>query len=444
MSPAAPTTFPMQDIPSLWQETAGARPALTSFADHGRSTGAQHYDVVIIGGGYTGLSTARYLARRGMSAVVLEANRIGWGASGRNGGVVSGKFRLSFSDIARRCGLDTARRMHDLGIEAIDHVAELIEDYGIANAQYRATGSLRCAHNALSLEGLKTETAWLRTALGDKACSILSAPQMQEETGSPDFVGGMLNTHGGIIHPLNYVFGLAAGLQAEGIDIFEQTPVLRFLKDGPGVVVETAYGAISAAQVVIATNSYSDLTKATSAIKRSIIPFRSAMIATEPLTGEIGLDLLSSDRSYTETRRMMRWFRKADQRLIYGGRGAFGKSDSDSAFAALRRAMVRQFPQLRDVAVTHGWSGLVAMTLDSIPHMGRLDERVVYAVGYNGTGVALASNMGKHVAALVAGDNPDLGLLTAQKLKPVPFYPIREPSVRLVAGWYQFLDAIGR
>ncbi|WP_367249158.1 NAD(P)/FAD-dependent oxidoreductase, partial [Pseudomonas sp. SB113] len=131
------------------------------------------------------------------------------------------------------------------------------------------------------------------------------------------------------------------------------------------------------------------------------------MIATEPLSGS---NLLTNGRSYTETRRMMRWFRKAGDRLLYGGRGAFGKTDSTSAFSALHKAMVRQFPELSNVAVTHKWSGLVAMTMDSIPHAGRLDERVVYAVGYNGTSVALASTMGKHVAAIVAGEKPDLGL----------------------------------
>lgn len=429
---------PLPDIQSLWQETAASRPAFDEMSSGHR------FDVAIIGGGYTGLSTARYLARRGLSAVVLEASRIGWGASGRNGGVVSGKFRLSFSDIAARYGLDTARRMHDLGIEAIDHVGELVEDYGIASAGFHPTGSLRCAHNQVSLDGLKKEVAWLHGTLGDRACSILSPEEMEAETGSRDFVGGMLNTHGGVIHPLNFVLGIAAGLKAAGIAIHEKAPVTAIRRDRNGVVLETPHGAVSAGQVVIATNSYSDLTPATSAVRKSIIPFRSAMIATEPLTDSAYASLLSQDRSYTETRRMMRWFRRAGDRVIYGGRGAFGKTDSEGAFAALHKAMVRQFPELAAVSVTHRWSGLVAMTMDSIPHLGRLDDRVVYAVGYNGTGVAMASNMGRYVAAMVAGENPDLGLLTRTPLKPVPLYPIREPVVRLVAGWYQFLDAIGR
>jgi glycine/D-amino acid oxidase-like deaminating enzyme len=210
------------------------------------------------------------------------------------------------------------------------------------------------------------------------------------------------------------------------------------------VLVETPHGVITARQVVIATNSYSEITAATAPVRSSIIPFRSAMIATAPLAGTAAAGLLATGRSYTETRRMMRWFRKSGDRLLYGGRGAFGKDDSAAAFRALETAMVRQFPELEGVAVTHRWSGLVAMTLDSLPHVGRLDDRVVYSVGYNGTGVALSSGIGRHVAALVAGESPDLGLLTATSLQRIPFYGLREPAVRLVAGWYQFLDAIGR
>jgi len=429
---------PQSDVASLWQATAGTRPLLS------RLNGDRTCDVAIIGGGYTGLSTARSLAKAGLSPVVLEANRIGWGASGRTGGVVSGKFRVPFREIAARHGLDTARAMHDLGIDAIEHVGELVSDYGIADADYRPTGSLRCAYNDHTFAQLKAETAWLRETMGDTAVSILSAEQVAAETGATDFVGGMLNTHGGVIHPLNFVFGIAKGLQAAGVDIFEQTPVLRFRRDGAGVLVETPYGTVTAKQVVIATNSYSDLTSATAAVKTSIIPFRSAMIATEPLAGTAGARLLPTGRSYTETRRMMRWFRKSGDRLLYGGRGAFGKTDSESAFAALETAMVRQFPELADVRITHRWSGLVAMTIDSLPHLGRLDDRVVYSVGYNGTGVALASGIGRHVAALVTGQAPDLGLITALPLQRIPAYGLREPAVRLVAGWYQFLDAIGR
>jgi gamma-glutamylputrescine oxidase len=429
---------PLSEIASLWSDTAASAPRF------GRLSGNRQYDVAIIGGGYTGLAAARYLARKGLSPVVLEASRVGWGASGRNGGVVSGKFRLTFSSIAEGWGIDMARHMHGLGIEAIDHVGELVEAYGINVANFQKSGSLRCAHNEISLSALKKEVAWLNDVLGDHSTSILAPSQMLEETGSTGFTGGLLNTHGGVIHPLNFVRGLAAGIAAEGITIFEHSPVTSMRRDSAGLALETPGGTINARHAVIATNAYSDLTAATQTVQRTLIPFRSAIIATEPLTGTPAAKLLSKGRSYTETRRMMRWFRKSGDRLLFGGRGAFGKTDSPSAFAALQKAMVAQFPELADVKVTHRWSGLVGMTLNSIPHVGRLDDRISYAVGYNGTGVAMSTLMGKYLAEIVIGNKPNIGLLASERLKKVPFYPIREPAVRLVAGWYQFLDAIGR
>jgi glycine/D-amino acid oxidase-like deaminating enzyme len=423
---------------SLWRETALPAPAPVMLSD------AVNADIAIIGGGYTGLNAALRAIERGLHPVVLEAAEIGWGASGRNGGVVSTKFRVSLSDIARHHGLEIARRMHRIGHDAMDCVERNIEELGIADAGFARTGNLRCAHNNLAQTRLVAEAETARDMFGDTSLTILGADQVREETGSADFVGGVLSTHAGVIHPLSYARGLAAAVHADGGKIFEHSAVLARNKDGDRAVLTTAQGEVIARHVLIATNGYSDITAATAPVRGTVIPFRSAMIATEPLGPKLRATLMPHGRSYSETRRMMRWFRPAGDRMLFGGRGAFGREDSASASQALERALKNIFPQLAGTAITHRWSGLVAMTMDSLPQVGMLDERTGFALGYNGAGIALSSLMGSRVVDLMLGDKPDLGLIERDGPKPIPFYVVREPAVRTVAGWYQFLDAIGR
>jgi gamma-glutamylputrescine oxidase len=200
---------------------------------------------------------------------------------------------------------------------------------------------------------------------------------------------------------------------------------------------------VRAKQVIVATNAYSDLTPATSPYQRELVPFRSAMIATERLPAELDARLMVERRSYTETRRMMKWFRKVDGRMLFGGRDAFGKEGQTTGFDALQRAMVALFPELADLRVAYRWSGYVGMTFNSLPHVGRSDDATTFCLGYNGAGVAMASLLGQHAAALALGETPELSLLAAPGLRPVPFHSLRAPGVRLVAAWYQFLDAVG-
>jgi gamma-glutamylputrescine oxidase len=429
---------PMASAPSLWADTAEPLPAFPKLA------GELKADVVIIGAGYTGLSAAHHIAKSGLSPVVLEANHPGWGASGRNGGVITAKFRLSFRDIDAAHGRVMARRMYEIAHESVEMVDELVSEFGIESARLTRSGQVKAAHNQATFRSAIDEAEWMKREMGDTEVRILDAHQVREETGSRGFVGGVLNPGSGGIHPLNYLRGLAKGVARRGVPIFQESPVLALRRDGDGVIAETPGGSVRARQAVIATNSYSDLTSATVRLQRTLVPFRSALIATEKLSPNLAGSLMPTGRTYTETKRMMRWFRKVEDRVIFGGRGAFGKQDSESAFEALRRAMTGIFPELADVPLEFRWSGLVGMTLDSVPHVGRIDDRTLYSVGYNGAGVAMSSLMGRYLADLVHGEKVDLGLLDAGRLKTIPFYAFREPAVRAVAGWYQFLDAIGR
>ncbi|WP_421375703.1 NAD(P)/FAD-dependent oxidoreductase [Paraburkholderia sp. DD10] len=439
-----PDKQPHNQPDSLWRALAATSPD-ESAALGTPLTRDLDVEVAVIGAGYSGLAAAYALQKRGVECVVLDANPVGWGASGRNGGVVSSKFRLSFPAIHALHGLDTAKRMHRLAHEGVRVVESLVDEFGLERARFEHTGSLRCAHTERAFASIRAEADWVRTTLGDTSMTVQSRDEVTRETGSKGFVGGVLSADAGTILPLEYVRGLARGIARRGVPIHESTPVLE-MRRAPGdtrVTLRTPGGTVRAKQVIVATNAYSDLTPATSPYQRELVPFRSAMIATARLPAELDARLMVERRSYTETRRMMKWFRKVDGRILFGGRDAFGKEGQTTGFDALQRAMIALFPELADLRVAYRWSGYVGMTFNSLPHVGRSDDATTFCLGYNGAGVAMASLLGQHAAALALGETPELSLLAAPGLRPVPFHSLRAPGVRLVAAWYQFLDAVG-
>ena len=424
-------------VPSLWAATADPplqRPALA---------GEVLADVAIVGAGYTGLSAALKIAKEGRRPVILEADTVGWGASGRNGGLVSGKFRVPFHVVDAVHGRDEARRLYRVGKQAVETVADLVREHDIVSADFRMAGYVTAAHSAHALAAQRSATEWLAGALGDTSSHMLDRTEVAAETGSSIYQGGVLNAAAGCLHPLNYARGLARAAAAQGIEIFENSAATGIRRDGAAILVETQHGCVRARQLILAANGYSARQEATRLVRRRVIPFRSAVIATARLSDNIAKSILPNGRVAADTRRLLRWYRMVDNRLVFGGRGAFGQEDSQAAFNRLAADMTAAFPRLDGVGVDYQWSGLVAMTMDQLPHVGELEDGVFFAAGYNGTGVAMSSLLGRHLAALSRGEAPDLGLI-GRPLPAIPMQAFTAPAVKVVTGWYQLLDALGR
>ena len=409
-----------------------------------RLEGDLQTDTVIIGGGYTGLSAARDLARSGVDTLVLEAKSFGFGASGRNGGFVSTRFRIPFSRMATDHGQDVARRMYDIGQEAADHVERTMGELTSPECGYARYGAVTAALNAHHLQTLDAGRALLERAFGDRSLRMLSRGEIAEECGSERFVGGMLSTRSGGIHPLNYVRVLTKDLRAHGVPMFEDSPATAIRHQSGGVLVQTPAGTVRARRAIIGTNAYSETTSATDPLGRRVVPLQSACIATAPLPDALLARLIPRRRLVFDSKRVLRWFRIVADRMVFGGRGESGAGGSDAAYRRLYANMVEIFPELAGVAIAYRWSGHVAMTLDTLPHVGWLDDRVLYAIGYNGTGVAMASLLGTYAARLSRGERIDLGLLGAEAFRPIRFHALYVPVGRAVTGWYQLLDALGR
>ncbi|MDK3018555.1 NAD(P)/FAD-dependent oxidoreductase [Pseudodonghicola flavimaris] len=422
---------------SLWAASAPAAPDLPALA------GDLKVDTVVVGAGFCGLHAALALAGAGQSVAVLDAGSLGLGGSGRNGGVVSAKFRRSYRDIAASHGLDTARTMHEIAQASVVHLIATLQRFGL-EAGFERTGALKCAHTEAAFAHAREEADWLRATLGERDLRVLDRQETEAETGSRDFCGAVLAGQGGVIQPLRYLRALAAAVAREGVAVHPRTPVLDLSERGAEVQLRVPGGTVTAGRVLLATNAYSSLTPATGRVRRMLVPFRSAMIATEPLPADLDAILCPKGRSYTETRRMMRWFRKVDGRLLFGGRGALGAVDAPAAFTRLEAAMRRIFPALEGIAIDKRWSGHVALTFDALPQAGKLSDRVFYAAGFNGTGVAMSGLVGHRMGQLIAGADPELSLILRARPPEVPFFGLRAVGVRGVTAWFEMLDALGR
>lgn len=420
---------------SLWEATANERkkrPALQ---------GEESCDVVIIGGGYTGLSVAYHLQQRNVKTTVLEKDVVGGGASGRNGGEVLIGYVLSMRTLAKKYGHDAARQMFQMSLDSIDLIERIIQAEGIACDFYR-NGNLVAAYKPSHLDDLKREQQFLYENYQFET-KIVEKEDLHTEMDTTFYHGAFVDEKSAIFHPLNYCLGLAEAVEKRGGTIYEHSQAINIDRVSPNkVIVETKNGRVVAKQVGMFVNAYTtDLHKT---IERALVPVESIVLATEPLSKQLCERLIKHNRAASDTKRLLYYFRRtADNRMVFGGSGrTVSQRDAARLFDTLQAGMVSVFPALKDAKVEYRWSGKVGFTMERIPYMGQLEDGTHFAFGYAGHGAAMSTLLGKLVALNMLSEGDKNNPLDRSNLKPIPFYSQHARAVGIMKYYYKFLDYI--
>lgn len=419
---------------NFFEASAGPRPAAAVLA------GEQRADVCVIGGGFTGLSAALHLAERGFSVVLLEAGRIGCGASGRNGGQVGSGQRCDVGELERRFGRERARVLWDLAEEAKAIVAQRIAQHTI-DCHWRP-GNLLAITRDRYVHELAAEAEHLAVHYGYSRLRMLDREQMRASVASPAYVAGRLDEGGGHLHPLRFALGLAQAATAAGVRVFEHSAALRIAWGSPDRV-HTAHGVVFAAHVVLCGNAYlGDVLEPR--IAGRIMPIASHLIATESLGETRARATIRDGCCVHASKFVVDYFRfSVDHRLIFGGGETYSTRAPRDLEGFVRRHMLRVFPQLADVGIDYAWSGRLAISMDRLPEFGRVGTNGWFVHGFSGHGVALSQLAGRLLAEAIAGsaERFDVFASIAHRRFPGGRW-LRQPL--LVAGmlWYALRDRL--
>jgi glycine/D-amino acid oxidase-like deaminating enzyme len=398
-------------------------------------------EVAIIGGGYTGLSAALTLARLGLGATVIEAERIGFGASSRNGGMVSGALKIAKQDLAATLGAERADRLVREAAGSFAFLEDTIAREGIA-CHYRRTGRFVAAWTKAHYAVMAGRAPWLSEVTGG-AVTMLPPERMAEELGTTHYRGGMVVEMAGALHPALYVQGLAAAARRAGAALVDGTRVAGITRKRDGFCVATARGVVKARAVLAATNGYTG--EATAWLRRRLIPVGSYMIATEELPEETMRRLFPTGRMISDSKRVLSYFRPdpLGRRVLWGGRASFSPTTPERAAPVLHRFMTEVFPELARVRLTHSWTGNVAFTFDFIPHLG-IHEGVHYAVGCQGSGVAMQTWLGHRAALRISGQANAVTAFDDLPFPTKPLYDGRPWFLPVIGSWYRLKDRLDR
>lgn len=419
--------------PSYYAATALPQPARPPLR------GRAEADVAVIGAGYTGLSAALHLAEAGFRVVVLEARRVGWGASGRNGGQLVHSYSRDLDVIEARHGVDTARALGSMAFEGAAIIKQRIRHYDI-DCHFRP-GGLFAAINSRQVDQLGHHKAlWER--FGHAELDMLDARQCEAAVGSTRYRAALLDHSAGHVHPLRLAQGEAQAFESLGGVIHEDSTVLRIERGAPAVV-HTADGELQARYVIVAGNAY--LGGLVPELAARTMPCGSQVVATEPL-GERFAEILPQNLCVEDCNFLLDYFRlSADRRLLYGGGVTYGARDPAHVEAMIRPKLLKTFPQLRDVRIDFGWTGNFLLTLSRLPEVGRLSPNIYYSQGCSGHGVTFTHLIGKVLAEALQGQAERFDAFAS-----LPHYPfpggrlLRVPFTALGAFWYDLRDRLQR
>jgi hypothetical protein len=415
---------------SLWRATAAPAPATAALE------GGAEADVAIIGAGYTGLSCALALAEAGRRVVVLEAQEIGHGASGRNGGQVIPGLKHDPDELVARLGRERGEALVRLAGGAADRVFALIAKHRIDCAATQC-GWIQPAHSAAAA---KTIVARARQWTARRApVELLSGPRLASALGTDVYRAGWLDRRAGALQPLSYVRGLARVALAAGVQIHTHSPATQITRHDEEWLVRTPGGEVRARQVVLATDAYSGALWPELVVNQLIVT--SVQTATGPLPDAIRRTILPYGNVASDTRRLLYYFRlDAEGRFIIGGRGSVGDEVPERVYATLQRTAIRMYPGLADALWPCRWYGRVGITRDWLPHLAEVAPGVWAVLGYCGRGVAMATTMGLVLGDMLTGG----GRLSypVAPLAPIPWHALQGPMLRAGIAYYRMLDTM--
>ena len=426
-------------LPDGYPDTYYARTA-TSVVEHPALSGETRADVCVIGGGFTGLAAALNLAGQGASVVLLEAERIGFGASGRCGGLVGSGQRKDVLETEALFGYERSRALWDLAEAAKDEIRLRVAEHGIDCDL--TDGQLVGVHKKGYLGYAARLAAVLEERYDYPGCRALSAEETRERVATHDFLEGFWDPGALTLHPLNFALGLARAAAAAGARLHERSRVTGYTQASPAEV-RTAEGKVTADAVVLACNGY--LGKLEQRVAGEIMPINNFMVATEPLGEQRALGLIDGFYGVHDSRFVVNYFRlSSDYRLLFGGGENYRAGFPKDIRRFVRPYVLKLFPQLADVGFDYAWGGTLCVTLNRLPHVGRLEPNLWFAQGYSGHGISTASFAGKLIAEAIGGDRSRFDVMAGLPTRRFPGgTSLRYPGMVLAMLYYAFKDRFG-